>query len=66
MRFRLTPEQQLMLELIADGSLAAIPEIERYTATLAATKLIALVDDTKWTITKLGEAMLESQRCTLH
>jgi hypothetical protein len=52
-----------MLELIADGPLAAIPEIEPYTAALPATKLIALADDTKWTITKLGEAMLERLRC---
>ena len=66
MRFRLTDEQQLMLELIADGPLFAIPEIERYTAALAATKLIALADNTKWTITKLGEAMLERRHCTLH
>jgi hypothetical protein len=55
-----------MLELIADGPLAAIPEIERYTALLVANKLIALVDDTKWTITTLGEAMLERQHCPLH
>ncbi len=66
MRFRISDEQQLILELIADGPVAAIAEIEPYTAGLAATKLIALVDNTKWTITKLGEAMLEKQRSALH
>ena len=55
-----------MLELIADGPVLAMPEIERYTAALAATKLISLNADTKWTITKLGEAMLERQNCPLH
>jgi hypothetical protein len=66
MRFRLTDEQQLLLELIADGPLDAIPEMDRYTHVLAATELIALGDDTRWTITKLGEAMLERLRCSLH
>ena len=66
MRFRLTGEQQLILELIADGPVVAIAEIEPYTAGLAATKLIALVDNTKWTITKLGEAMLEKRQSALH
>jgi hypothetical protein len=66
MRFRLTDEQQLLLELIADRPLAAIPEIERYIAVLAATKLIALAADTTWTITKLGKAMLERKSCKLH
>jgi hypothetical protein len=66
MHFRLTVEQCLMLELIADGPLLAIPEIDPYTAVLAATKLIALSDHTTWTITKLGEAMLERQHCPLH
>ena len=66
MRFRLTDDLQLMLELIADGPVLAMPEIERYTAALAATKLISLNADTKWTITKLGEAMLERQNCPLH
>ena len=66
MRFRLTDEQQVILELIADAPLVAIAEIDPYTAGLAATKLIALADNTKWTITKLGEAMLERQRSALH
>ena len=65
MRFRLTDEQHVILELIADS-----PGRDRrdraYTAGLAATKLIALADNTKWTITKLGEAMLERQRSALH
>src|SRR5262245_21575903 len=33
-RFHLSDEQHLMLELIADGSVPAIPELERYTAPL--------------------------------
>jgi hypothetical protein len=66
MRFNLTDEQHLMLELIADGSVPAIPELERYTAPLNATKLIALTDEIKWQITQLGEAMLEQRLHRLH
>src|SRR5687768_4056450 len=66
MRFTLTDEQHLMLELIADGPVPAIPEIERHTAPLKATKLIALTDEMKWQITQLGEAMLEQRRHLLH
>ena len=36
MRITLTDEQHLMLELIADKPLPAIPEIARYTGVLAA------------------------------
>ena len=66
MRFNLTDEQHLMLELIADGPVPAIPEIERYIAPLEATKLITLTDEIKWQITQLGEAMLEQRRHLLH
>jgi hypothetical protein len=66
MPFRLTDEQQHMLELVADSPLVATPEMERYTAVLAATRLIALDGNGTWAITKLGEAMLERQFCTLH
>ena len=43
MRITLTDEQHLMLELIADKSLPAIPEIARYTGVLAAARLITEV-----------------------
>ena len=66
MRFDLTDEQHLMLELIADAPVPAIPELERYTAPLTATKLIALTDEIKWQITQLGEAMLEQRHHRLH
>ena len=55
-----------MLELIADGPVPAIPEIEGYIAPLRATKLITLTDEIKWQITQLGEAMLEQRRHLLH
>ena len=64
MRFTLTDEQHLMLELIADGPVLAIPELEALTAPLLATKLITLSAGTKWNITQLGKAMLE-RRCRL-
>ena len=66
MSFRLSDEQRLIFELIADSRLTAIPEMDPDTAILAATDLIALGGDSRWTITKLGEAMLERQRCSLH
>jgi hypothetical protein len=66
MRINLTDEQHLMLELIADGPVPAIPELERYTAPLRATQLIALTDETRWQITQLGEAMLERRHHRLH
>jgi hypothetical protein len=64
--FKLTDHQQLMLEQIADRPVPAIPEIERYTAPLEATKLITLADEVEWRITQLGEAMLERLRHRLH
>ena len=66
MRFHLTDEHHYMLELIADAPLLAIPEIDRYTAVLAATKLIVLTVDTKWKITHLGRAVLARRNYSLH
>jgi hypothetical protein len=66
MRFALTNELQIILELIRDGSVLAIPELDQLTAPLAATKLIALKDETEWKITRLGEIMLERCRSSLH
>ena len=66
MSLKLTDQQHLMLELIAGRPVPAIPEIKRYTAPLEATKLIALMNDAEWRITRLGEAMLERLQHTLH
>jgi enoyl-CoA hydratase len=46
--------------------IAAIPEIERYTAPLAATNLIALKGEAEWHITPLGEVVLERPKHRLH
>jgi len=59
MSFALTNEQLVILELIADRPVPAIPEIQRYTAPLAANKLITLTGEVEWQITLLGKAMLE-------
>jgi len=67
MRFQLTDEQRFLLECLADGPMLAVPELERHTAQLAAVNLIALAEGTEWTLTTLGEAMLEQQqRRVLH
>ena len=66
MCFRLTDEQEIVLQLVADSPLRATPNLERHTARLAAANLIALADNATWTITKVGEAMLERQHCPLH
>jgi hypothetical protein len=66
MRFSLTDEQHLMLELVADGSVPAIPELERYIGPLRETRLIVLIDEIQWQITQLGEAMLERRHHRLH
>jgi hypothetical protein len=60
MQITLTDEQHLMLELIADHPLPAIPEIARYTSVLAAARLIQLTADKRWKVTRYGEAMLLS------
>ena len=59
MRVTLTDEQHLMLELIADKPLPAIPELARYTSVLAAANLIELTGERRWKLTRRGEAMLE-------
>jgi hypothetical protein len=66
MPFKLTDQQHLMLELIAERPVPAIPEIERYIAPLEATKLITLMDEAEWRITRLDKAMLERLHHRLH
>ena len=66
MRVTLTDEQHLMLELIADKPLPAIPEIARYTSVLAAARLIELTAANRWTLTRRGEAMLEPRGYWVH
>ncbi len=66
MSFKLTDQQHVMLELIADRPLPAIPEVKRFTVPLEANKLIALIDEAEWRITRLGMAMLERLQHTLH
>ena len=62
----LTDEQHLMLELIADKPLPAIPEIARYTSVLAAANLIELTGERRWTLTRRGQAMLEPRGYWVH
>jgi hypothetical protein len=66
MRVTLTNEHHLMLELIADKPLPAIPEIARYTSVLAAARLIELTSESRWTLTHRGKAMLEPRGYWLH
>jgi hypothetical protein len=66
MSLKLTDQQHLMLELIAERPVPATQEIDHYIAALEATKLIMLADETEWRITRLGEAMLERLQHTLH
>jgi len=66
MRVTRTDEQHLMLELIADKPLPAIPEIARYTSVLAAARLIELTAANQWTLTRRGEAMLEPRGYWVH
>ena len=66
MRVTLTDEQHLMLELIADKPLPAIPEIARYTNVLAAARLIERTSESRWTVTRRGEAMLEPRGYLVH
>lgn len=66
MRLTLTDEQHLMLELIAAKPVPAIPELARYTAALAAARLIELTADEQWQVTRLGEAMLEPRGYWVH
>ena len=66
MRVTLTDEQHLMLELIADKPPPAIPELARYTSVLAAARLIELTAESRWTLTRRGEAMLEPRGSWVH
>jgi hypothetical protein len=66
MAFKLTDQQHVMLELIAEGPVPAIPEIDHCIGALEVTELITLMDDVEWQITRLGEAMLERLQHTLH
>jgi hypothetical protein len=54
------------LELIADKPLPAIPELARYTSVLAAARLIELTAESRWTLTRRGEAMLEPRGYWVH
>ena len=45
MTFKLTEQQHLMLELIAERPVPAMPGIEHCTAALEATKLITIMDE---------------------
>jgi hypothetical protein len=66
MRFTLTDEQHLMLELIAEKPLPAIPENARYTRVLAAARRIELSAESRWTLTHRGEAMLAPRGYWMH
>jgi hypothetical protein len=62
----LTAEQHLLLELIADMPLPAMPDIAQYTRTLAAARLIELTPAGEWCITGLGQAVLDRHEHWLH
>ena len=66
MRIALTDEQHLMLELIADKPIDAIPEVARYTNVLAAARLIELTVEKKWQVTRIGKAMMETRGYWVH
>jgi hypothetical protein len=66
MRIELTDEQHLMLELIADEPLPAMPEIARYTNVLAEARLIELTAERRWKVTRHGKAMLETRTYWVH
>jgi hypothetical protein len=62
MRVELTDEQHLLLELISEQPLPAIPEIARYTGGLAAGRLIELTAEMRWKVTRRGEAVPPSEQ----
>ena len=66
MRVTLTDEQHLMLELIADKPLPAVPEIARYTTVLAAARLIELTAEAQWQVTQIGKAMMGPRGYWVH
>jgi hypothetical protein len=65
-RNRLTAEQYLLLEVIADRPLPAVPEIAQYASILAAARLVELTPRGKWRITGFGRAVLERHEGWLH
>ena len=62
----LSDDHYLMLELIADKPIAALPEIACYTNVLAAARLIELTRDAKWQLTQLGKAMMAPTTYWVH
>jgi hypothetical protein len=66
MRVTLTDNHHLILELIADKPIPAIPEIARYTNALTAARLIELTLEKKWQVTRLGKAMMEPRGYWVH
>ena len=65
-RNRLTAEQYLLLEVIADRPLPAVPEIAQYASILAPARLVELTQRGKWRITGFGRAVLERHEGWLH
>jgi hypothetical protein len=62
----LTAEQYLLLEVIADRPLPAVPEIAQYALILAAARLVELTPRGKWRITGFGRAVLDRHEHWLH
>ena len=55
----LTAEQYLLLEVIADRPLPAVPEIAQYALILAAARLVELTPRGKLRITGFGRGVLD-------
>jgi hypothetical protein len=66
MPIEISHEQLVLLELIADQPLDAIPELARYTSGLLAAQLIELTPDERWRLTQDGAALLEPRSYWLH
>jgi hypothetical protein len=65
-RSTLTAEQYLLLVVIADKPLPAVPEIAQYALILAAARLVELTPRRKWRITRFGRAVLERHEGLMH
>jgi hypothetical protein len=65
-RSSLTAEQYLLLEVIAERPLPAVPEIAQYALILAAARLVELTPRRKWRITRFGRAVLERHQGLMH
>jgi hypothetical protein len=65
-RSSLTAEQYLLLEVIAERPLPAVPEIAQYALILAAARLVELTPRRKWRITRFGRAVLERHEGLMH